>query len=233
MTGYEVGVSPADTLAAMLKIDRSVLEVAVPGIAEMLDGGSLAGLAELAAAAMRRDADLDRADDGLRAQILRYHASALMTDRERARFFGLPEGCRIRERAKILAPEKFVCGKNVWIGEGAVLDAQGGLTIGDGTQIGGGVMVWTHSSHLQALNGQTCISQETIVYKPTTIGNNCFIVGPTVISAGVTIGDGAMISPLTFIDRDVAPGEHVAGPKSLKLLEKRVEQLEKALAALG
>jgi acetyltransferase-like isoleucine patch superfamily enzyme len=83
---------------------------------------------------------------------------------------------------------------------------------------------------LQAKHGQTCVSQEHIIYKPTTIGKNCFIVGPSVISAGVTIGDGAMISPLTFVDRDVAPGEHVAGPKTLKMLERRLDALEQRLA---
>lgn len=225
--------SAVDDLAGMLKIDREMLVRAVPGIESLLGDGSLAGLAELAAAAVRRDAELDSADDGLRAQIVRYHATDLMTDRERAAFFGLPDGCRIRERAKILAPEKFVCGKNVWIGEGAVLDAQGGLTIGDHSQIGLGVMIWTHSSHLQAIRGETTVNRESIVYKETHIGKNCFIGGPTVIVAGITVGDGAIISPMTFVDRDIAPGERVSGPRSLKALERRVEQLEKALAALS
>src|SRR5215470_115724 len=86
-------------------------------------------------------------DPVLRSQILERFTAELMTDVERARLFGLPEGCRMRERTKILAPEKLRCGKHLWIGEGAVLDAQGGLEIGDHTQISGGVMIWTHSSH--------------------------------------------------------------------------------------
>ena len=233
MKSKEAPASAVDDLADMLKIDRAVLVKAVPGIESILSDGPLAGLGELMAAAVRRNANLDSADDGLRAQILRYHATDLMTDRERAAFFGLPEGCRMRERAKILAPEKFVCGKNIWIGEGAVLDAQGGLTIGDHSQIGLGVMIWSHSSHLQAIRGETTVSRESIVYKETRIGKNCFIGGPTVIVAGVTIGDGAIISPMTFIDRDVAPGERVSGPRSLTKLERRVAQLEKALAALA
>ncbi|MCJ2188101.1 acyltransferase [Novosphingobium beihaiensis] len=230
MTGaITPGASPVDELARLLKIDRALLEEAVPGIDAMLAAGPLSGLAELVTAGLRRDAMLDSADDGLRAQILKYHASGLMTDRERAAFFGLPEGCRMRERAKILAPEKLQCGRNVWIGEGAMLDAQGGLTIGDGTQIGGGVFVWTHSSHLQAQHKETCVSKEHMVYKPTRIGSHCFIVGPTVITAGVTIGDGAVISPLTFIDRDVAEGERVSGPRTLRKLEERIDELERRL----
>lgn len=222
---------PIDDLAALLGLDRAELEAAVPAVGALLSDERLFGLLPLIAASAQRESALAGADAALRAQILQYHATELMTDRERAVFLGLPEGCRIRERAKILAPEKLVLGKNVWIGEGAMLDAQGGLSIGDSTQIGGGVMIWTHSSHLQAIRGETTIGRESIVYKQTRIGKNCFIVGPTVIAAGVTIGDGAMISPLTFVDRDVAAGERVSGPRSLRKLEERLDALEKRLAA--
>ncbi len=70
-------------------------------------------------------------DPALRDQILKYQMSQVMTDRERAALLGLPEGCRIRENAKIICPENLKCGKDVWIGEGAIIDASGGLEIGD------------------------------------------------------------------------------------------------------
>lgn len=85
----------------------------------------------------------------IRRQILTYRATELMNDRERAAWLGLPNGCRIRENAKIIAPENLTLGEHVWIGEGAILDAQGGLAIGDHTQMGLNVMVWSHSSHRQ------------------------------------------------------------------------------------
>lgn len=220
-------------LADLLRVDRARLEAAVPGIDGLLADERLFGLLPLLAASSQRVEAASDYDLDLRAQVLRYHAAELMTDRERAKFLGLPEGCRIRERAKILAPEKLTLGRNVWIGEGAVLDAQGGLTIGDSSQIGLGVMIWSHSSHQQAARGETGQSRDSIVYKETRIGRNCFIAGPSVVAAGVTIGDGAVISPLTFVDRDVAPGETVSAPRSLKKLEKRIESLERRVAALG
>ncbi|HPX12433.1 MAG TPA: CocE/NonD family hydrolase, partial [Syntrophales bacterium] len=67
----------------------------------------------------------DERNRNLRGQILQYFISSVMTDDERARLLGLPEGCRMRENAKIISPENFRCGKYVWIGEGAVLDASG------------------------------------------------------------------------------------------------------------
>ena len=48
-----------------------------------------------------------------------------MTDVERAKFLGLPKGCRIRENAKIISQENLKIGNNVWIGESAILDASG------------------------------------------------------------------------------------------------------------
>jgi acetyltransferase-like isoleucine patch superfamily enzyme len=228
--GATMPASPVDDLAALLNLDRVALEKAVPDLAALLSDDRLSGLLPLIAAGAQRESAFASTDTALRAQILQYHAAELMTDRERAIFLGLPDGCRIRERAKILAPEKLVLGKNVWIGEGAILDAQGGLSIGDSSQIGLGVMIWSHSSHLQAIRGETTIGRESIIYKETRIGKNCFIGGPSVITAGVTIGDGAIISPLTLIDRDVAAGETVSGPRSLKKLERRLDALEKRLA---
>lgn len=171
------------------------------------------------------------ADPALRGQILGYAMTEHMTDRERAKFLGLPEGCRMRERAKILCPEKFQCGKNVWIGEGAVLDAQGGLSIGDETQIGLGVMVWSHSSHAQALAGETGSTRERIIYKPTSIGSNCFIAGPSVILPGIKIGNGVLIPPMSVIREDLPDGAIFSdNSRELKKLRKRVDTLEKQLA---
>src|SRR5262245_47852491 len=165
----------------------------------------------------------------LRSEILQRFVAELMTDRERAKLFGLAEGCRIRERAKILDPHKFVCGKNLFIGEGAVLDAQGGLEIGDNTQIGLGVMIWTHSSHKQAIRGQTGTNRAAIEYKPTKIGRNVFIGGPSVILAGVTIGDAAIIQPLTLVSRDIAAGEVYGAACEIAALQKRIDEDRKSV----
>jgi acetyltransferase-like isoleucine patch superfamily enzyme len=143
---------------------------------------------------------------------------------------GLPECCRIRERAKILSLEKLRLGTNVWIGEGAVLDAQGGLQIGDNTQIGLNVMIWSHTSHKQAIMGKTgSPSKEGIRYLETKIGSNCFIAGPSVIAPGVTIGNGVIVAPLTFVERDVPDNGVISAPRELRKLQQRVERLEALL----
>jgi acetyltransferase-like isoleucine patch superfamily enzyme len=171
-------------------------------------------------------------DEYIRSQILLYHSTATMTDRERAAALGLPEGCRMREGAKILRPEMFTCGRNVWIGEGAILDAQGGLSIGDHTQIGLHVFVWSHTSILQALVGKTCENRNTIQYQATSIGSRCFIGGPSVIYPGVKIGDGCVVLPMSVVDADVPPGTWVTDNRLFKQDSKKIEELEARIKEL-
>ena len=210
-------------LAAMAKMSEAELLDQCPGLSDPQAIDVVSRFVALTQARSgepsRRTGPFSSTDAALRHQILTYHAAELMTDRERAMFFGLPNGCRIRERAKIIAPEKFECGENIWIGEGAVLDAQGGLSIGDNSQIGLGVMIWSHTSHKQAVSGETGVSRDKIQYRKTTIGRNVFIAGPAVVLPGVTIGDRAIISPMTVVDRDIAPARSSAPPKRSRPLK--------------
>ncbi len=171
----------------------------------------------------------------LRHQILRYQVTQTLTDRERSSFLGLPEGCRIREGAKILCQEKLKLGKYVWIGENAILDAQGGLEIGDYTQIGLCMYIWSHSSHKQALAGKTGLDPEHtyITYKKTTIGSNCFLPGPGCIAAGVTIGNNVIVQPCTMITEDIPDGSVVGTARTIKKLESQVKKYQEQLKQMN
>lgn len=147
----------------------------------------------------------------LRTELFRRFFAQLLTDDERASLEGLPKGCRIREGAKILSPDKLSCGENVWIGENAMLDASGGLSIGSNTSIGPGVYVWTHHSILTNLLEQNAPSSPLIVRKTSEIGHGCFIAGPSVINPGIKIGDGCVVLPMTVVTKDVPSGSIIAG----------------------
>lgn len=149
-----------------------------------------------------RLSDSDRAKR-LRPSILKRLFGQLLTDDERALSMGLPEGCRIREGAKILSPERLEIGRYCWIGENAILDASGGLSIGEHTTLASHVFVWTHSSHLCNLTMQNAPENPLNRRKPTRIGSGCFIAGPSVVLSGVTIGDKVVVRPLSLVDRDI------------------------------
>ena len=170
--------------------------------------------------------DTDRTRS-LRPEILRRLLSLVMTDDERAALFNLPEGCRVRESAKIIAPDKLVCGKYVWIGEGALVDASGGLEIGDHTSIAAGVMVWTHSSHLSNLAMRNDSGNDLIQRKPTRIGRGCLIAGPSVVYAGVTIGDKCLVQPMSVVTKDVPSYSVVAGSPARVIRTHTEEDIER------
>lgn len=168
-----------------------------------------------------------------REQILKYNATFSMTDAERANFLGLPNGCRIRENAKIISQNKLEIGENCWIGEGAILDASGGLEIGSNTSIGLNVMVWTHDSHKLNIRGKnTQEANKGIVRKKTKIGKNCFIAGPSVIMPGVTIGDKCIIAPMSVVYEDL-PDRTIYQPyKEFYSFKTKIFELEKKMKAI-
>lgn len=147
----------------------------------------------------------------LRPEILRRLLGLVMTDDERAADLGLPEGCRVRESAKIIAPQNLVCGQHCWFGENSMTDASGGLTIGEHTTIASGVFVWTHTSVLSNVMGNNQPGNPWIRRAPTVIGNRVFIGGPCVVYPGVRIGDGAVVMPMSVVTEDVPDNVVVAG----------------------
>lgn len=164
----------------------------------------------------------------LRPEILRRLLGLVMTDDERAFGLGLPEGCRVRESAKIISPDKLVCGKHVWIGENAIVDASGGVRIGDHTTIATGVFVWSHTSVLANLTGNNQPGNQWIRRSPTAIGSRTFIGGPSVIYPGVSIGNNVVVMPMTVVTKDVPDNVMVAGAPARLVRHIDAEWLDEA-----
>jgi len=149
----------------------------------------------------------------LRQEILVRILGESLTDDERAALLGLPNGCRIREGAKIISPENLQIGEYCWIGENAILDASGGLKIGSHCSIGLSVFLWSHSSHLANLARKNESGSNLIKRAKTTIGDGCFFAGPSVILPGVDIGNRVVVRPFSTISKDVPDGSLVDGDK--------------------
>lgn len=172
---------------------------------------------------------------GIREFILKQHLTGFLTDDERAEFWGLPEGCRMRENAKIINPEKLVCGKHVWIGEGAMLDASGSLEIGAHTSIGLNAMIWSHSSILTNLTLDNRPGSDLIERKKTIIGKGCFIGGPSVIFPGITLGDRTVVMPMSVVQHSFSEGNCILsgsparkiGTIDEKFIEMKIAELKK------
>ncbi|MDZ4243406.1 MAG: acyltransferase [Candidatus Omnitrophota bacterium] len=100
-------------------------------------------------------------------------------------------------------------GENVFIWHYCVIDGTGGVKIGAGTQLGAWVGIFTHSSYVAIrLYGRHYMEipeEKKVGYKtrPVRIGKYTAIGSQTVIVPGVTIGDGCIVCPSTYVNRDI------------------------------
>jgi acetyltransferase-like isoleucine patch superfamily enzyme len=100
------------------------------------------------------------------------------------------------EDARVIGEPKI--GKDCWIGPFCVLDASGGLEIGDHCTIAAGTHIYTHQSEAGRCS--------KIERKPVKIGSNVYIGPSCIICMGITIGDGAIVGAMTFVNKDIPKG---------------------------
>ncbi len=124
---------------------------------------------------------------------------------ERARELGFGEGTSIYDSALVIG--NVVVGKNTWIGPGVVLDGSAGLEIGDYCSISAGVQIYSHDSVAWAVSGGVAPYEKA----PTVIGSRCYIGPQTVVSRGVSIGDGCIIGAQSLVLHSIPGGSKAFG----------------------
>ena len=130
----------------------------------------------------------------------------LLTERAtNARQYGWGEGTTCYDNVLVLGDVRI--GKQTWIGPNVVLDGRDGLEIGDYCSISAGVQIYTHHTVLWSLSG----GKQKMEKAPTKIGSRVYIGPNSVISKGVTIGDGVVIGALSLVNRDIPSGMKAFG----------------------
>lgn len=125
---------------------------------------------------------------------------------EKARALGFGGGSSIYDSSLVLGD--VTVGEHTWIGPFTILDGSGGpLKIGSHCSISAGVQIYTHDTVARSLSG----GKAPIDRAPTQIGSNCYVGPNTVISMGVTIGDGVVIGANSLVTTDIPPGMKAFG----------------------
>jgi acetyltransferase-like isoleucine patch superfamily enzyme len=124
---------------------------------------------------------------------------------DKAKRLGFGEGTSIYDSSLVLGDVKV--GKGTWIGPFTVLDGSGGLSIGDHCSISAGVQLYTHDTVRRALSGGVLEADRT----PTSIGSRCYIGPNTVVTMGVSIGDGSVIGANSLVLEDIPAGSRAHG----------------------
>lgn len=122
-----------------------------------------------------------------------------------------PENVSILPPMQIDFPKQMTFGKNIFINHSLTVMSIGGITIGDGTQIGPDVTIVTDNHDF----GNRMI----LKCKPVTIGKNVWIGAGAKIMPGVTIGDNAVIAGGAVVVRDV-PEDTIVGGNPAKIIKK-------------
>lgn len=111
--------------------------------------------------------------------------------------------------------KNITIGKNVFFNTGCTFQDRGGITIGDGVQIGQNVV-------LSTLNHGIAPEKRGITYPfPIDIGKNVWIGANATVVPGVTVGDNAIIAAGAVVTKDVPANAVVAGvpAKVIKTVE--------------
>ena len=122
---------------------------------------------------------------------------------------------RVSNSTRIEAPERLDIADHVFIGHFNLVDASGGLTLGEGVQVSSHCALLTHSSH-QAVRvaGRAYWGHaEPPAFKraATAIGAYSFIGAHSVVAPGSRIGRGVLVRAFSYVSGAVPDFAIVAG----------------------
>jgi len=120
-------------------------------------------------------------------------------------------GCQVPQSLRVFPPLYADFGKNVTVGENVFINAcchfqdHGGVTIGDGCQIGHNVVFATLN------HGLSPEDRKNTYPAPIVLGRNVWVGSNATILQGVSIGDNAVVAAGAVVTKDVAANTVVGG----------------------
>jgi acetyltransferase-like isoleucine patch superfamily enzyme len=122
---------------------------------------------------------------------------------------------RISNATRIESPDRLDIADHVYIGPFNLVDASGGLHIGEGVQVTTHCVLLSHSSHRALrLAGRRYWGARRpagFVNAPTAIGAYSFIGAHSVVAPGSRIGRGVLVRAFSYVSGEVADFAIVAG----------------------
>lgn len=134
--------------------------------------------------------------------------------------FGRP----VPDTLRVFPPFYSDFGKNIHVGENVFINAcchfqdHGGVTLGDGCQIGHNVVFATLNHGLEPAD------RGTTYPAPIVLGRNVWVGSNATILQGVTIGDNAVVAAGAVVSRDV-PANTIVGGVPARII-KRIDNSE-------
>lgn len=128
--------------------------------------------------------------------------------------------CSISGGAEIVDPWNLTMGSLSSIDKGCCIRCRGKVVIGEKCCVSCGVLMLSGSHNIDSPNFE-------MVTAPITINDNVWIATNSIISKGVTIGEGSVVAAGSNVVKDVAPWT-VVGGNPAKFIKNRGLRDEKA-----
>jgi maltose O-acetyltransferase len=117
---------------------------------------------------------------------------------------------------EIVRPDRLVLGRNTIVGPHCLIDARGGVQLGDNVNVGGHTRFMTAKHKVQDPD----FGDE---YGPAIVGDRVWIALGATVLGDVRIGEGAVVAANATVTRDVAPYTIVAGTPAQPIGERTRE----------
>lgn len=112
--------------------------------------------------------------------------------------------------AELHYPRRIAIGRNSIVGPGCLLDARGGIEIGDNVNITGGTRFMTAKHIVQDPSFDAR-------YDPIVVEDRVWIALGATVLGGVRIGEGAVVAANATVTNDVAPFTIVGGTPAVPI----------------
>lgn len=113
-------------------------------------------------------------------------------------------GCVVKASCEIWQPWKLAIGDYVALDEHVICYTVDNIAIGSQTTI-------SRDAFICCAGHDIASPIMELIYKPITIGANCWIAARAIVMPGVIVGDGAVIAAGSVVTKDVEPWTVVGG----------------------
>ncbi|TWT80847.1 Maltose O-acetyltransferase [Planctomycetes bacterium CA13] len=133
----------------------------------------------------------------------------------------IPKGSVVNSGSRFPFKKNITISENVWVGRNCMLNGEGGIHIGEGTVISDEVVMLSSMHNYE--NASSLPYDEVNLLRPITIREYVWIGYRSMISPGVTIGEGAIVAMGTVVTKNVAAGDIVGGNPAITIKQRNME----------
>lgn len=158
-------------------------------------------------------------------RLLRHALSLVRPDFQR-RY--MARSVKLHRSSRIFHGERLTLGRHIYVGPRCMINAEGGMSIGDGTVLAPEVVILSSTHDYRS--GERLPFDVYDVHRPVTIGKAVWIGYGAMICPGVTLGDGAVVAMGSVVTGNVGKGEVVGGNPARVIATRETTELASKLA---